>query len=104
MDTDQKVVYDIENRNLMIDGYSESAVPGRLEETEVHLVDGVYMVKRKGSWLMRLPSMLVYLQDLLLTVEISNDKIISSFCHDRNRFLEQKFKMHLMYAVEYEMH
>ena len=36
-----------------------------------------------------------------MTVEIVNDKMISSFCFDRNKYLEQKYKMHQLYRIIY---
>jgi|LakMenEpi03Aug12_release.lakeMendotaPanAssembly.Ray.scaffolds.fasta_scaffold5647149_1 AMP deaminase len=38
--------------------------------------------------------MMDFIKDLLIAVDIINDKKISSFCYDRNKFLENKFDMH----------
>lgn len=43
-----------------------------------------------------------FIKDLLLTVEIANDKMITSFCYARTKFLESKFKMHTLFNSERE--
>ena len=40
-----------------------------------------------------------FIKHLFIAVEITNDKMISSFCYDRNKYLESKFKMHQMFLM-----
>lgn len=43
-----------------------------------------------------------FIKDLLLCVEIANDKMITSWCYSRNKYLESKYKMHCLFNGDRE--
>lgn len=63
-------------------------------DAELQLVDGVYVVQVGGRWMVHVPTILDFIKHLLMTVEIANDKMITTYCYDRNKYLEQKYKLH----------
>lgn len=52
----------------------------KMENTGIQLVDGIYAVQKDGQWVTKLHSIVDFVKDLLYTVDIANDKMITSFC------------------------
>lgn len=99
---DEILEYHAEYKIPIIDWSQKIPAEGILKDCETVLVNGVYSVQQGGQWITRLHSIVNFVQDLLLMVQLTSDKMITSFCYARNKFLEQKFKMHQIFNADRE--
>ncbi|CAD8192226.1 unnamed protein product [Paramecium octaurelia] len=99
---EEVTTYSADTQEPIVDYRCHIELLPQMEKVEIHVSDGVYAVQQDGHWLTKMHSIKEFIKDLLTFVEIANDKMISSWCYSRNKYLEQKFKMHCLFNSDRE--
>lgn len=98
----ESLIKDKKAKEPIIDYKQEIPLLPNLKDSDLECVNGIYQAKINGKNSFEMPSILEFIKDLTFIIEQTHDVTNKTYAHNRLKFLENKFAMHLNFNREKE--